>query len=249
MGPDWLDSLKAPSNSCNNFSTLNKDTNLKLEKSMQEPLVSAANTLNIWGRMSSINVKKVVWTAQELGLNFQRTEAGGQFGVVTTPAYMRLNPNATVPVIEDEDFTLWESNVIVRYLCAKHSPGQLYPTNLRERFAAEQWMDWQQTNLNPVSRPGFWQLIRTAPEQRNVDVIAESNAAVESLMDVLDAQLGRHAFVAGDHFTMADIPLGCEVHRWFGLPQQRQSRPNIERWFQGLAARQTSAGVLDMALS
>jgi len=216
---------------------------------MQEPFVSAVNTLNIWGRMSSVNVKKVVWTAQELGLNFQRTEAGGQFGVVKTPAYMRLNPNATVPVIEDEDFTLWESNVIVRYLCAKHSPGQLYPTNLRERFAAEQWMDWQQTHLNPVSRPGFWQLIRTAPEQRNADVIAESNAAVESLMGVLDAQLGRHAFVAGNHFTMADIPLGCEVQRWFGLPQQRQSRPNIERWFQGLAARQTSAGVLDMALS
>jgi glutathione S-transferase len=216
---------------------------------MQEPTVSAANTLNIWGRMSSVNVKKVVWTAQELGLNFQRTEAGGQFGVVKTPEYIRLNPNSTVPVIEDQDFTLWESNVIVRYLCAKHSPGQLYPTNLRERFAAEQWMDWQQTNLNPASRPGFWQLIRTAPEQRSAEALAASNAAVESLMAVLDEQLGRHAFVAGDHFTMADIPLGCEVHRWFALPQQRQSRPNIERWFQVISGRQASTGVLDMALS
>ena len=216
---------------------------------MQESSVSAANTLNIWGRMSSINVKKVVWTAQELGLDFQRTEAGGQFGVVKTPEYMSLNPNSTVPVIEDGDFVLWESNVIVRYLCAKHSPGQLCPTPLRERFAAEQWMDWQQTNLNPSSRPGFWQLIRTAPEQRNAEAIAESNAAVESLMAVLDARLGRHAFVAGDLFTMADIPLGCEVHRWFALPQQRQSRPNIERWFQAISGRQASTGVLDMALS
>jgi len=216
---------------------------------MQEPTVSAANTLNIWGRMSSINVKKVVWTAQELGLNFQRTEAGGQFGVVKTPEFIRLNPNSTVPVIEDEDFVLWESNVIVRYLCAKHSPGHLYPTALRERFVAEQWMDWQQTNLNPASRTGFWQLIRTAPEQRNASVIAESNAAVESLMAVLDAHLGRHAFMAGEHFTMADIPLGCDVHRWFNLPQQRESRPNIERWFQVLSGRQASTGVLDMALS
>jgi glutathione S-transferase len=199
--------------------------------------------------MSSINVKKVVWTAQELGLEFQRNEAGGLFGLVRTPEYLRLNPNALVPVMEDGDFVLWESNVIVRYLCAKHSPGQLYPNDLRERFEAERWMDWQQTTFSPASRPGFWQLIRTAPEQRNAQAISDSNAAVEALLATLDAQLGRHAFVAGDHFTMADMALGCEAHRWFGLPQPRESWPNVERWYQGLRARQASAGVLDMSLS
>jgi glutathione S-transferase len=211
--------------------------------------MDSANTLKIWGRMSSINVKKVVWTAQELGLEFQRNEAGGQFGLVKTPEYLRLNPNALVPVIEDGDFVLWESNVIVRYLCAKHSPGQLYPSDLRERFEAERWMDWQQTTFSPASRPGFWQLIRTAHEQRNAQVLSDSNAAVEALLATLEAQLGRHAFVAGDRFTMADVVLGCEAHRWFGLPQPRQSWPNVERWYQGLRARQASAGVLDMALS
>ena len=211
--------------------------------------MASANTLKIWGRMSSINVKKVVWTAQELGLEFQRNEAGGQFGLVKTPEYLRLNPNALVPVMEDGDFVLWESNVIVRYLCAKHSPGQLYPNDLRERFEAERWMDWQQTTFSPASRPGFWQLIRTAPEQRNAQVLSDSNAAVEALLATLEAQLGRHAFVAGDRFTMADVVLGCEAHRWFGLPQPRQSWPNVERWYQGLRARQASAGVLDMALS
>ena len=211
--------------------------------------MASANTLKIWGRMSSINVKKVVWTAQELGLEFQRNEAGGQFGLVKTPEYLRLNPNALVPVMEDGDFVLWESNVIVRYLCAKHSPGQLYPSDLRERFEAERWMDWQQTTFSPASRPGFWQLIRTAPEQRNAQVLSDSNASVEALLATLDAQLGRHAFVAGDRFTMADMVLGCEAHRWFGLPQPRQSWPNVERWYQGLRARQASAGILDMALS
>jgi glutathione S-transferase len=211
--------------------------------------MASANALKIWGRMSSINVKKVVWTAQELGLEFQRNEAGGQFGLVRTPEYLRLNPNALVPVMEDGDFVLWESNVIVRYLCAKHSPGQLYPSDLRERFEAERWMDWQQTTFNPASRQGFWQLIRTAPEKRNAQAIRDSNAAVEALLATLDAQLGRHAFVAGDHFTMADMALGCEAHRWFGLPQPRKSWPNVERWYQGLRARQASAGVLDMALS
>ena len=205
--------------------------------------------LRIWGRMSSINVKKVVWTAQQLGLEFQRTEAGGLFGIVKTAEYMRLNPNSMVPVLEDDDFVLWESNVIVRYLCAKHSPGELYPTDLRERFDAERWMEWQQTTLNPVSRPAFWQLVRTPVEQRDLALIAESNAAVESLMATLDAHLARRSFMIGERFTMADIPLACEVHRWFGLPQSRQSRPNIERWYEGIRDRQTSKGVLDLALS
>ncbi|MDP3826938.1 MAG: glutathione S-transferase, partial [Polaromonas sp.] len=145
--------------------------------------------LKIWGRMSSINVKKVVWTAQELALDIQRTEAGGLFGVVKTPEYMALNPNSLVPVIEDEDYVLWESNVIVRYLAAKHSSGQMYPTDLHERFDAERWMDWQQTTLNPASRPGFWQLVRTPPEQRDAALLDESNAAVEALMAMLDAHL------------------------------------------------------------
>jgi glutathione S-transferase len=205
--------------------------------------------LKIWGRMSSINVKKVVWTAQELALDIQRTEAGGLFGVVKTPEYMALNPNSLVPVIEDGDYVLWESNVIVRYLCAKHSPGDMYPTDLRERFDAERWMDWQQTTLNPASRPGFWQLVRTPPEQRNAAVIEESNAVVEALMAVLDAHLAQRSFMVGERFTVADIPIACEIHRWFGLPQQRQSRPHVERWYESMRARQASLGVLDLQLS
>jgi glutathione S-transferase len=205
--------------------------------------------LKIWGRMSSINVKKVVWTAQELGLDLQRTEAGGLFGLVKTPEYMALNPNSLVPVIEDEGFVLWESNVIVRYLCARHSAGEMYPTDLRERFDAERWMDWQQTTLNPASRPGFWQLVRTPPEQRDAALLAESNTAVEALMAMLDAHLAQRHFMVGERFTMADIPVACEVHRWFGLPQPRQSRPHLERWYDQLCARQASKGVLDLALS
>ncbi|WP_341923316.1 glutathione S-transferase [Polaromonas sp. YR568] len=205
--------------------------------------------LKIWGRMSSINVKKVVWTAQELGLDFQRTEAGGLFGLVKTPEYMALNPNSLVPVIEDDGFVLWESNVIVRYLCARYSPGDMYPTDLRERFDAERWMDWQQTTLNPASRPGFWQLVRTPPEQRDAALLDESNAAVEALMAMLDAHLAQRHFMVGERFTVADIPVACEVHRWFGLPQPRQSRPHLERWYEQLCARQASKGVLDLALS
>jgi glutathione S-transferase len=211
--------------------------------------------LNIWGRISSINVRKVVWCAQELGLDFQRTEAGGRFGVVQTPEYLRLNPNAMVPTIDDGEgpdrVTLWESNVIVRYLCAKHSPAKLYPEPLAARFDAERWMDWQQTTLNPVSGGAFRQWIRTPPEQRQPEAIAYSVHATEPLFALLDAHLADRPFMCGDNFTMADIPVGCEAHRWFGLPQTEYTRPawpHVERWFGDLRTRAGARGVLDLAL-
>jgi glutathione S-transferase len=211
--------------------------------------------LNIWGRISSINVRKVVWCAQELGLTFQRTEAGGKFGVVQSEEYRQLNPNALVPAIDDGEgaqrVTLWESNVIVRYLCAKHAPGGLYPTELPARFDAERWMDWQQTTFNPASGAAFRQLIRTPANERDPAVIAKSIAATEPLFALLDAHLATRAFMLGEHFTMADIPLGCEAHRWFGLPAtdyQHPSWPNVERWFGQLRARAGARGVLDLAL-
>ena len=207
------------------------------------------STLKIWGRMTSINVKKVIWTAQELGLDFERHEAGGVHGVVKTPGYMALNPNSQVPTLEDGDYVLWESNVITRYLSAKYSMGHLYPEHLKERFDAERWMEWQQTLVNPASRNGFWHLIRLPADQRDPALVAQSNAAVEPLMALLDAHLANRSFMVGERFTMADIPLGCEVQRWLGLPQARVKRPNIERWFASLLARPAAKGVLDLALA
>lgn len=214
--------------------------------------------LNIWGRISSINVRKVVWCAQELGLDFQRTEAGGRFGIVRTPEYLALNPNGMVPSIDDGEgaarVTLWESNVIVRYLCARHSaesPDALYPAALPARFEAEQWMDWQQTTLNPASGGAFRQWIRTATEQRDDAVIARSVSATEPLFALLDAHLATRPYMLGDRFSMADIPVGCEAHRWFGLPPAAYARPawpHVERWFADLKARQAARGVLDLPL-
>lgn len=211
--------------------------------------------LNIWGRISSINVRKVVWCAQELGLDFQRTEAGGKFGVVQTPDYLALNPNALVPCIDDGEgearVVLWESNVIVRYLCARHSHGSFYPGALPARFDAERWMDWQQTALNPVSAGAFKQWIRTPAAERDSAVIERSVRATEPLFALLDAHLATRAFMLGDAFTMADIPLGCEAHRWFGLPPTEYTRPawpNVERWFADLKARSAARGVLDLPL-
>jgi glutathione S-transferase len=205
--------------------------------------------LKIWGRISSINVRKAVLAAQWLGIAFERIDAGHEFGIVKTPEYLAKNPNALVPLLEDGDFRLWESNVIVRYLCARHSLGQLYPQGLTDRFDAERWMDWQQTTLNPAGRNAFVQLLRTAPDQRQPELVAQSLAATERLMALLDDHLSRRAFMAGNAFTMADIPIACDVHRWRGLPIQRAPRVHLERWYHGIAAHPAAHGVLDISLS
>ncbi len=205
--------------------------------------------LKIWGRLSSINVRKVVLAARWLGLAFERTDAGHEFGIVKTPEYLAKNPNGLVPLIEDDGFTLWESNVIVRYLCARHSTGQLYPLELAPRFDAERWMDWQQTTFNPAGRGAFVQLMRTPPEKRNNEIVTKSVAATEPLLDVLEAHLADRAFMAGNAFTMADIPIACEIHRWHGLPLQHPGRPHLEQWYQGILSHPASRGVLDLPLS
>jgi glutathione S-transferase len=206
-------------------------------------------SLKIWGRMSSINVKKVVWAAQELGLDFERIDAGRAFGNISTPEYLSRNPNGAIPLIDDDGFALWESNVIVRYLCAKHSRNTLYPDALHERFDAERWMDWQQAHLNPAGRDAFVQWFRTPIEARRPDLIAQSIAVTEPYMAMLDSHLRHNTFMGGNQFTVADIPIGCEIHRWWGLPQARPPRPNIERWYASMQARPAASGILDLPLS
>ena len=205
--------------------------------------------LHLWGRLSSINVRKVVWAAQEVGVPFTRTDAGGQFGIVQTAGYLRMNPNALVPVMQDGGIILWESNVIVRYLATRHPEAGLMPLAPAQRFEAEQWMDWQQTTTNPAGRTAFIQLVRTPVEKRDPERVRQSVAATEPLMAMLDQHLSQRAFMLGDKFSMADIPLGCEVHRWFGLPQPRPAWPHLERWFAALCARPASKGALDIPLS
>ena len=205
--------------------------------------------LHLWGRLSSINVRKVVWAVQELEEPMQRTDAGGQFGLVRDADFLARNPNGLVPLLEDGEVRLWESNVIVRYLCAQYAPGRLYPEALATRFDAERWMDWQQTTLNPAGRHAFLQLIRTPAEQRDETLVAASMAATEPLLDLLDQHLAAHEYLCGGVFTMADIPVACDVHRWYALPLERATRPNLERWFKLLADRPGARGILDMTLS
>lgn len=199
--------------------------------------------LKIWGRLSSVNVQKVVWCADELGLEYERIDAGGAFGLTRTPEYLAMNPNSLVPVIDDGGFVLYESNAIVRYLAARHSPGALWPDDLRLRADADRWMDWQTNTYQPAMRDVFWQAVRTPVEKRDAAALEASRKESERLSAILDAHLAGKQWVTPHGFTAADIVLGCAAHRWLNLPLAREPRPHLERWYAALRSRPGSRQV------
>jgi glutathione S-transferase len=205
--------------------------------------------LRIWGRITSINVQKVVWCADELGLAYERVDAGGTFGRNDTPEYLAMNPNGLVPVIDDDGFVLYESNAIVRYLCARAGDTGLWPVDLRRRADADRWMDWQATAFTPATRDAFWNLLRTPEPQRDAAAIEASRVKSEKCAAILDAHLARRAYVCGEAFTAADIVVGAAAHRWLNMPLPRAARPHIERWYAELKSRPASRQVTQQPLS
>ena len=194
--------------------------------------------LKIWGRNTSINVQKAMWAVGELKLAHERIDIGGPFGKNNEPAYLAMNPNGLVPTLEEDDgFLLWESNSVVRYLASKYGAGTLEPADLRERASACRWMDWQLTVCGPAIHPLFWGLIRTPPEKRNHDAINAAKEKTTAAMQILDAQLGKTKFVAGDAFSMGDIPVALIAYRYRRLVPDRPALENLERWYTGIEQR------------
>ena len=205
--------------------------------------------LRIWGRKNSVNVKKALWVAEELGLPYERIDAGLQFGVNDTPQYRRMNPTGLVPTIDDDGFVLWESHAIVRYLAAKHAAGTLWPTDLHMRADAERWMDWTHTFSREFQRPVFWPLVRTAPDKRDKAAIEEARKKCAALLAIPDSYLRERKFLAGERFTMGDIPLGCHVHLWMRLPLERPPLAGLQAWFERLCERPAFRKIVDIEIS
>jgi glutathione S-transferase len=193
--------------------------------------------LRVWGRNNSINVQKVMWTVGELGLEHERIDAGGAFGGLDTSEYGRLNPNRRVPTVEDGEVVAWESNACVRYLAARYGAGTLWPEDPGERARSDMWMDWQASTLLPDMTVVFWGLIRTPEDQRDQAAIQAAAKRLGSLWPVVDAWLATRRFVAGNAFTMGDIPVGAACYRYHGLPIERPSLPNVEAWYGRLRER------------
>jgi glutathione S-transferase len=195
----------------------------------------------IWGRNTSSNVMKVLWGLGELGLPFERLDVGGAFGKTDTPEYRAINPTGLVPTLQEGDFTLWESNAILRYLGQVHAAGSaLWPAEPHRRANIDRWMDAQQTLLNRPMSTVFWGLVRTAADKRDLKAIAAAIEETARAWRMIEARLGDQDYIAGADFTLCDIPWGVHAHRWFGMDYQglvRPEMPALLAWYGRLCQR------------
>ncbi len=194
--------------------------------------------LKIYGRDNSINVRKVLWACAELGIAFEREDWGAGFRPTSEAGFLAMNPNAMVPVIDDDGFVLWESNSILRYLAAQYGGSALYPAAPRERARVDQWLDWQASDLNRSWSYAFMALARKSPEHGDAQQVAASITGWTRFMQVLEQQLQHSGgYVAGADFTLADIAVGLSVNRWFGTPFEHAPLPAVAAYFERLTER------------
>lgn len=192
--------------------------------------------LKLLGRPNSINVRKVLWTLDELGVAFEHEPTAG--ADLQTPAFLAMNPNAMIPVLLDGDLVLWESNAICRYLAAREGRADLLPVDLAPRAIVEQWMDWQATELNYAARYAFLALVKNVPDRPDAAVLAASVAAWNKHMRIVDDRLARTgAYIAGPTFTLADVVLGLGAVRWTMTPMDRADLPAVAAWMTRLSQR------------
>lgn len=195
--------------------------------------------LRILGRVTSINVRKVLWALGELGLAYTREDWGKPLRDPHVPEFLALNPNAQVPVIIDDGFVLWESNAILRYLAETHR-ALLLP-DPRGRAIVDQWLYWQIGELNPAWVYAVNALMRRNPAYGDLARTTESVTQWTAKMAILEDRLARSSHVAGADFTIADIAIGLSSHRWFSTPMERPSFPAIADHYRRMQARPAGA--------
>ncbi|HEL4237310.1 TPA: glutathione S-transferase N-terminal domain-containing protein [Stenotrophomonas maltophilia] len=200
--------------------------------------------LTLYGKTTSINVRKVLWLGAVLDLPLHHEPTPSSALLAT------LNPNRQVPVLRDGDFVLWESNSICRYLATRGGREDLLPAAAQARARVEQWMDWQASDLNSAWRQVFMARVRQHPDYPD-DARAEASLVQwNRLMAVLDAQLGAtDGYVAGNTFTLADIVLGLSTQRWRSTPGNKPVLPHLAAWFECLRQQPGFAAHVDKGVA
>lgn len=194
--------------------------------------------LKIYGRANSINVRKVLWTVEEIELPYTREDWGRGFKPTTDPEFLKINPFGLVPAIDDDGVVLRESHAIARYLASKQGRTDLYPADLAQRAQVEAWMDWGQTELASGARAPFLGLVVKMPAFQDPKLIESSIAEWTRQMQLLDAYLSKHGpYLMGDSFTLADIPAGLVVNRWFSIPFDKPELKAVSAYYDRLFER------------
>ncbi|HEY6877950.1 MAG TPA: glutathione S-transferase family protein [Polyangiales bacterium] len=204
--------------------------------------------LVLWGQPKSINVQKVLWALEELGLKYEHKLVGGQHGGTKDPSYLALNPNGLVPTLVDNGESLWESNAIVRYLFAQYGKAPAHPANAILRARADAWTDWKTSVLWAHVRPLVVQLVRTPEDKRDPALIESARQAASAAVQLLDRELKTRAYLVGDAFTWADIPVGAALQRWYNLPIQRPEHKAVDAYYARIQKRPGFLRFVDLGI-
>lgn len=194
--------------------------------------------ITVWGRRNSVNVQKVLWALEELEMPYTRENVGGSFGGNREADFLAMNPMGLVPVIRDGDVTMFESNAILRYLCARYRAGALRPQDHWSLAMAEQWMDWQQLTFAPAVTQIFMNEVRSLPENRNAAAVAAGQRAAAEALRIADSWLAKHEWFAGHAFSFGDMVMGAMLWRFMGLDVERPETPHLMRWFEAVQRRE-----------
>ncbi len=195
--------------------------------------------LQVWGRRTSSNVQSVMWCIGELELPYRRYDVGHRYGGTDNEAFIAMNPNRTVPVIQDGDNKpLWESAAILRYLANRYSSGAFWPLDLLERTEVDRWAEWAKVNIaGSFTGPIFWQVVRTPKAKQNPDAIRQNVASFERILAIAGKLLRQQRYLTGDDFTLADIQFGHLLYRYFTIEIERAEMPAIRRYYETLSER------------
>ena len=194
--------------------------------------------LKVWGRRSSLNVQKVLWLIGELDLAHEVIPAGGDFGGLDDPGFRAMNPHGRVPVIRDGETVVWESHAILRYLAARHGAEAFWPAAPADRAPVDGWMDWSQTALQLAFLTGvFWGGYRMPEALRDRTAVAKALTRTHHGLAQVEARLEGRPFMMGQALSLADIPIGACLYRYFEMDIDRPPMPRVEAWYARLGER------------
>ncbi|CAK9036857.1 unnamed protein product [Durusdinium trenchii] len=223
--------------------------------------------LRLFGRPTSSNTQKVLWTLAELSsrTSFELVLASARlgpdsdllcegtgakpYGVVDSDEYVELCPTRLVPCLVDGSLSVWESHSIVRYLAQKYGPD-LHLGSIEGMAQCSPWMDWLLfQNFHECNHDFIDQIARTPPPERKLELMARSYEGYVKRLQKVEEQVARTgAFITGSSFSIADIVIGAEIsrfscgmHRWAMGPQELPSLvelPHLCKYFRRLQERQ-----------
>ncbi len=182
--------------------------------------------LTIWGRKTSSNVQALMWCVGELGLDYLRFDVGHRYGGTDSEAFYQLNPNRTVPVLQDGDNPpLWETGAILRYLASRYADDAFWPGDLLARTEVDRWAEWSKQNIAlGFTAPVFWRVVRTPAAERDPQAIAAAVTSTGKAGDCRGTSRrqslsgGRYAHHGRHSVWSCAVPLLCNRYPRRPLP-------------------------------